>query len=439
MWEASFDADIKYQKYCMGRIYPTRGFNESNPYYIKVFSSKEDTLAKKKEKVVLAYSGGLDTSVCVKWLQEEYGLEVITLTADLGQGLNFKTLKKRARNAGALKVYVEDVREEFVNNFVLRALKAGAVYESEYLLATALGRPLIAKKLVETAKKEGAKFVAHGCSGKGNDQVRIELGVGALAPKLKTIAPLREWKLKSREEEIEYAHTNKITVDVCKKSPYSIDKNLWGVSIECGVLEDPGIEPPPDAYRITTAPLNAPDKPVYVEIYFKKGVPERLNGQSCKPTDLILKLNRLGAKHGVGRTDLVENRLVGIKSREIYEAPAATILHTAHKALESLVLDRELAHFKQLLSMKYAELIYYGLWFSELREALDGFIDSTQRNVTGKVKLKLYKGSCLVAGRFSPHSLYKKALATYGREDRFDQSLAEGFIKIWGMPYRTTK
>jgi len=394
------------------------------------------TLAKKKEKVVLAYSGGLDTSVCVKWLQEEYGLEVITLTADLGQGLNFKTLKRRALNAGALKVYVEDVREEFVNNFVLRALKAGAVYESEYLLATALGRPLIAKKLVEAAKKEKAKFIAHGCSGKGNDQVRIELGVGALAPELKTIAPLREWKLKSREEEIEYARAHKITVDVTKKSPYSIDKNLWGVSIECGVLEDPGTEPPADAYRLTANPLRAPDKAAYVEICFKKGVPEKINGKSCKATDLILKLNRLGAKHGVGRTDLVENRLVGIKSREIYEAPAATILHKAHTALESLVLDRELAHFKQLLSLKYAELIYYGLWFSKLREALDSFIDSTQRNVTGKVKLKLYKGSCLVVGRSSPYSLYEKTLATYGREDRFDQSSAEGFIKIWGLPYR---
>jgi len=394
---------------------------------------------KKKEKVVLAYSGGLDTSICVQWIGENYGLDVITLTVDLGQGIDLAALKRKAKASGAVKVYVVDAKYEFVNDFVFKALKAGAVYESKYLLASALGRPLIAKKLVEVAKKEGAGFVAHGCTGKGNDQVRLELGVETLNPKLKIIAPLREWKMKSREEEIEYARTHKIPVEVTKKSPYSIDRNLWGVSIECGALEDPGTEPPEDAYQITINPQNAPEKEVRLEIEFEKGIPKKINGKLYQPVDLIGKLNQLGAKHGVGRIDLVENRLVGIKSREVYESPAASILHKAHKALESLVLDRELAHFKELISLKYAESIYYGLWFSELREALDGFVEVTQKNITGRVKLELYKGNCTVTAMSSPYSLYKKKLATYGEEDEFDQSLAKGFIKIWGMPYKNQK
>lgn len=390
------------------------------------------------KKIILAYSGGLDTSVCLDWLIKR-GYEVITFTADLGQGINFNTLEKRAKAVGAKKVYIEDLKEKFVNNFALPALKANAVYESKYLLATALGRPLIAQRLVDIAHKENAQYIAHGCTGKGNDQVRIEVSVGALDPKLKIIAPLRQWEIKSRGEELSYAKKHKIPIDIPKNSPYSIDRNLWGVSIECGVLEDPDVEPPADVYQITANPQSAPAKPTYLEITFANGVPQKIDTKLFSPVKLVSKLNKIGAEFGIGRTDLVENRLIGIKSREVYEAPAATILHLAHRELESLVLDRELLHFKELISQKYAELIYYGLWYSPLKDALDKFVDQTQKKVNGTVKLKLYKGSCICVGRKSKYSLYKKELATYEAEDKFDKTAAEGFIKLWGLPYKNQK
>ncbi|MCX5692863.1 MAG: argininosuccinate synthase [Candidatus Omnitrophica bacterium] len=387
------------------------------------------------KKVVLAYSGGLDTSVAVSWLADK-GYDVIAYMADVGQGGDYDKLKKRAITAGASKVIIEDLKEEFAKDFVFMSLKAGAVYESKYLLATALSRPIIAKGLVEAAKREKAYSVAHGCTGKGNDQVRFEVTVMALAPELKIIAPLREWHMYSREEEIEYAKENNIQIDTTKKSPYSLDKNIWGMSIECGILEDPWNEPPEDAYQMTTDPNKAPSKPTYVEIEFEKGVPVKLDGKKRNPVELILKLNEAGGKNGIGRTDLVENRLVGIKSREIYEAPGAWILYHAHKDIESLVLDRELLHFKESIALKYAELVYYGLWFTPLKKALDAFISSTQKQVAGAVKVKLLKGVASVVSRKSPYSLYSKEMATYDKGDKFDRSVAEGFIKVWGMPYK---
>lgn len=390
----------------------------------------------KNKKVVLAYSGGLDTSVAVRWLSDK-GYDVIAYMADVGQGGNFVRLKKRALSAGASKVVVQDLKKEFAGDFVFQSLKAGAVYESKYLLATALSRPIIAKGLVEVAKKEKASYVAHGCTGKGNDQVRFEVTIMALAPELEIIAPLREWNMLSREEEIEYAKERKISIDVTKKSPYSLDKNIWGMSIECGALEDPWNEAPQDAYKMTVDPKKAPAKPTYIEIEFKNGIPVKINGRGYGPVELITKLNEVGGKNSIGRTDLVENRLVGIKSREVYEAPAAWILHKAHKDLESLVLDRELLHYKDRVSLKYGELIYYGLWFTPLKKALDAFIDQTQKHVTGSVKLKLLKGVASVVGRKSPYSLYKKEMATYEPGDKFDRSMAEGFIKVWGMPYKS--
>jgi len=387
------------------------------------------------KKVILAYSGGLDTSCCVRWLKEK-GYQVICFVADLGQGEDFSLIEQRALAAGASKVYVKDLQEEFIQDFILPTLKANAIYEGKYFLSTALGRPLIAKYLIEIAHKEKAEAVAHGCTGKGNDQVRFEVSISILDPKLEIIAPVREWEFKSRDEEIEYAKLYNIPIDVTKKKPYSIDRNLWGISIEAGILEDLEQEPPEDAYLITKSPSHVLTYPKYIEIYFEKGIPKKLDGKTYKLKTLINQLNEIGGLYGVGRTDLVENRLVGIKSREIYEAPAATILYTAHKELESLVLDRELAHFKEIISLKYAELVYYGLWFSPLRKALDAFVNSTQEHVTGQIKLKLFKGTCIAVARKSPFSLYKKELATYGKEDKFNQKLAEGFIRIWGLPYK---
>jgi len=391
------------------------------------------------KKVVLAYSGGLDTSCIVRWLKER-DYEVICFVADLGQGLgkgeNFTAIEDRALSAGAKKVYVKDLQDEFVEDFILPALKAGAIYEGKYLLATALGRPLIAKYLVEIAHKEKAAAVAHGCTGKGNDQVRLEVAVGILDPKLEIIAPVRDWEFKSREEEIDYALKFNIPIDVTKKKPYSIDRNIWGISIEAGILENLEQEPPEDAYMITKSPTHTSSYPRYIEVTFAKGVPTKIDGKTLKLKDLITCLNEVGGQFGVGRSDMVENRLVGIKSREIYEAPAGTILYTAHKELEALVLDRELAHFKEMISLKYADLVYYGLWFSALKDALDGFVEKTQKFVSGTIRLRLSKGSCVVVGRKSVNSLYKKELSTYGKEDKFDQKLAEGFIKLWGMPYK---
>jgi argininosuccinate synthase len=391
------------------------------------------------KKVVLAYSGGLDTSCIVRWLKER-DYEVICFVADLGQGLgqgeDLKAIETRALSAGASKVYIKDLQNEFVSDFILPALKANAVYEGKYLLATALGRPLIAKYLVDIAHKEKADAIAHGCTGKGNDQVRFEVTAGILDPKLEIVAPVREWEFKSRDEEIEYCQQYNIPIDVTKKKPYSIDRNIWGISIESGVLENLEQEPPEDCYMITKSPSHMSGYPKYVEVYFEKGVPKKIDGKAYKLKDLIVELNEIGGAHGVGRSDMVENRLVGIKSREIYEAPGGTILYTAHKELESLVLDRELAHFKEMISMKYSELVYYGLWYSALKEALDAFVEETQKHVTGSVKLKLFKGSCVAVTRKSAHSLYKKELSTYGKEDKFNQKLAEGFIRLWGMPYQ---
>ncbi|MBU0881229.1 MAG: argininosuccinate synthase [Candidatus Omnitrophica bacterium] len=401
-----------------------------------------------REKVVLAYSGGLDTSVIIKWLTER-GYDVIAYMADVGQarlpdggslavgqGSDFTTYKKRALETGAVKVIVDDLKEEFVKDFVFKALKADAVYESGYLLATALSRPVIAKGMVNAAHKEHAGAVAHGCTGKGNDQVRFEVTIRSLDPALKIIAPVREWELKTRTEEIEYAKRKKIPIDASKKKPYSLDVNLWGISIESGKLEDPYCEPDEDIYQLTKSVKSSPAKPAYVEIGFVKGVPVKLNGKPMKGVNLILKLSRIAGEHGVGRSDMVENRLIGIKSREIYEAPAGWVLSAAHKALESLVLDRELAHYKAGIALKYAELTYYGLWYTPLKEALDKFIDETQKKVNGTVRLKLHKGLCSVVGRKSPNSLYKRELATYEEGDLFDQSLAKGFLELWGLPYK---
>ena len=387
------------------------------------------------KRVVLAYSGGLDTSVAIKWFVNR-GYEVIAYMADVGQGSDFEIYKKRALKTGASKVIVDDLKSEFVNDFVFRALKADAVYEGDYLLATALSRPVIAKGLVKAAQSHKAGYVAHGCTGKGNDQVRFEVTVMALDPALKILAPVREWELKTRSEEIEYAKNNNIPIDATKKKPYSIDVNLWGISIESGKLEDPYYEPDEDTYQLTKGIDSSRAKPCYVEIEFKKGVPVKLNGKAMNGVDLILKLAKIAGDAGVGRSDMIENRLVGIKSREIYEAPAGLTLYKAHKALESLVLDRELMHYKDAVSLKYAELVYYGLWYTPLREALDKFIDDTQKYVNGTIRLKLHKGSCSVVGRKSPNSLYKKDMATYEEGDKFDQSLAKGFIELWGLPYK---
>jgi len=387
------------------------------------------------KKVVLAYSGGLDTSVAIKWLTKK-GYDVVAYMADVGQESDFEAYKKRALAAGAVKIIVDDLKKEFVEDFVFKSLKADAVYEHGYLLATALSRPLIAKGLVKTARKEKAEFVAHGSTGKGNDQVRFEVSIGALDSKLKILAPVREWELKTRQEEIEYAKKNNLPIDTTKKKPYSLDVNLWGVSIESGKLEDPYYIPDEDIYQITKGINKAKAGPAYVEIEFKNGIPVALNGKSMKGVELILKLAKIAGEAGVGRSDMVENRLIGIKSREIYEAPAGWTLYASHKALESLVLDRELLHFKDTVALKYAELVYYGLWYAPLREALDKFIDETQKYVNGTVKVKLHKGNCVIVGRKSPDSLYKKELATYEKGDKFDQSLAKGFIEIWGMPYK---
>lgn len=388
-----------------------------------------------KKKVVLAYSGGLDTSCAIKWLNDR-GYDVVAYIGDVGQGEDFAEIEKRALKTGASRVYVGDLKKEFIDDFILPTLKANASYEGKYLLATALTRPLIAKHLVEVAHREKATAIAHGCTGKGNDQVRFEVTAHILDPKLEIVAPVREWEFKSREEEIDYAKKHNIPLSVTKKKVYSIDRNLWGISIECGILEDPYAEPPKDAYQMSVAPEDAPNKPTYIEIDFQKGVPVKIDGKKMDMDELIAALNAVAGKNGVGRVDMVENRLVGIKSREIYEFPAATCLYAAHRDLESLVLDRELLHFKQSLEYKYAELAYYGLWYSQLKKALDAFIGETQKNVTGTVRLKLYKGQCVVVGRKSPKSLYREELATYTERDQFNQKLAEGFIRLWGLPFQ---
>lgn len=386
------------------------------------------------KKVVLAYSGGLDTSCLIRWLKDK-NYDVIAYMADVGQGSDFKTYEKRALDTGASKVYILDLKKEFVEDYVFPALKAGAVYEHKYYLATALSRPLIAKHQVKVAQKEKATAIAHGCTGKGNDQVRFEVTAKILAPHLELLAPLRTWEFKTREQEIDYAKLHKIPIDVSKKSPYSTDINLFGRSIECGVLEDPWQEPPEEIYVMTKDPIKCPNKPEYVEIDFEKGIPVKVNGKKYDSVGLINELNTIGGAHGVGRVDMVENRLVGIKSREIYENPAGTIMHTAHRELEALVLDRETLHYKHQISYRYAEMTYYGLWETPLKKQLDAAVEAMQERVSGTVRLKLYKGNCSVVGRKSSYSRYSEEMATYGDKDKFDQKLAEGFIRLWGMPY----
>ena len=388
------------------------------------------------DKVVLAYSGGLDTSVAIKWLQEKYNVDVIALTVDVGNERDFTAVREKALKVGAVKALVADAKELFVNYFIFPALQADAIYEGQYPLATALSRPLMAKLLVDTAQEEGASAVSHGCTGKGNDQVRFEVSINALSPALRVIAPAREWGM-TREQTIEYAERNSIPVPITATSPYSIDENLWGKSIECGVLEDPWAEPPEEVFTLTRSPGEAPDKPEYVEIGFEQGIPTTINGQKLDGVSLIQHLNELAGKHGVGRIDHLENRLVGIKSREIYEAPAATALLQAHQALEAMTLSQDQLRFKQKVATEYADLIYNGLWFTPLHRDLAAYVKSSQRFVTGAVRVKLFKGNCTVVGRKSPFSLYRHGLATYDKGDEFDQSASPGFIHIWGLPVRT--
>jgi argininosuccinate synthase len=388
-----------------------------------------------KETVVLAYSGGLDTSVAIRWLQERYDMDVVALAADLGQPGDLEAIRRKALDIGAVDAVTIDLKDIFAEEYVLPALKANALYEGKYPLATSLARPLIASTLVEEAKRRGAAAVAHGCTGKGNDQVRFDLTTMALGPDLKIIAPLREWSM-SREEEMEYAGEHGIPVPVTVESPYSVDENLWGRSCEAGVLEDPMVEPPEDAYEWSISPAEAPDSPEYLEIDFASGRPVAVDGGQMSLVDLIIDLNQRGGKHGVGRIDMIENRLVGIKSREIYEAPAATILIEAHRALESLTLTRETLHFKPILENKFSELVYYGLWYEPLREALVAAVTSTQVKVSGRIKVKLFKGDCVVVGRESEYSLYDYSLATYDRADAFSHRSSEGFIELWGLPLK---
>jgi argininosuccinate synthase len=388
------------------------------------------------EKVILAYSGGLDTSVAVKWLEEKYSLRVVTLTVDIGNVPDLEAIREKALKVGAVKALVLDARKSFIESFVFPALQADAVYEGQYPLATALGRPLIARLLVETARKERARVVAHGCTGKGNDQVRIDVSVAALAPELKVIAPARVWNM-TREQTIKYARAHNIPVPITRASPYSIDENLWGRSIECGVLEDTWNEPPRDVFLWTKSPGKTPARPAYLEIGFYKGIPVSLDGENLGSVALVQRVHDLAGQHGIGRIDHVENRLVGIKSREIYEAPAAVVLLKAHQALEDLVLAKEQLRFKARVAAEYADLIYNGLWFTGMRRDLAAYVESTQRYVTGTIRVKLFKGNCQVVGRGSPYSLYDYSLATYDKGDAFDQSASPGFIHIWGLPVRT--
>ena len=394
-------------------------------------------MKKNVKKVVLAYSGGLDTSVIIPWLKENYdNCEVIAMCADLGQGDELEPVYEKALKSGASKCYIEDLKQEFAEDFVWPVLKAGAVYEKKYLLGTSFARPLIAKKLVEIAAKEGADAIAHGATGKGNDQVRFELTVKALAPELTIISPWREWDIRSREDAIDYAEKHNIPVPVTKKRPYSMDRNMWHLSHEGADLEDPWNEPKEDLYMILTAPEKAPDQAEYLEIGFEQGLPVTLNGEKLDAVSMIEKLNVIGAKHGVGISDMVENRLVGMKSRGVYETPAGTILYYAHNELEALTLDRATLHYKQLVGIKYAEMVYDGMWYAPLREALAAFVDETQKTVTGTVRVKLYKGGIYSAGAKSPFSLYHEGFVTFGREEVYNQADAEGFINLFGLPLK---
>jgi argininosuccinate synthase len=390
----------------------------------------------KIKKVVLAYSGGLDTSIIVPWLKENYGCEVITFTADLGQGEELEGLEEKALASGASKAYIEDLREEFITDYIFPTMMAGAIYERKYLLGTSFARPLTAKRQVEIAEMEGADAVSHGCTGKGNDQVRFELTYKALDPRLKVIAPWREWDIRSREDALKYAAEHNVPVAATEKSIYSRDRNIWHLSHEGGLLEDPWNEPEAGMYVLSVAPEEAPDEPQYIEIDFKEGVPKRIDGVAYGAAELVTELNEIGGRHGIGRCDLVENRLVGMKSRGVYETPGGAILYIAHRELESICLDRETLHYKDLVAQRYAELVYYGQWFTPLREALDAFVTKTQETVTGTVRLKLYKGNCIVVSRKSPYSLYREDYASFGQMDVYDQQDAEGFINLFGLPLK---
>ncbi len=389
------------------------------------------------EKIVLAYSGGLDTSIIIPWLKENYAYDVIAMVADVGQGEDIEAVVEKAYKTGASKVVVEDLREEFLTGYVWPALKAGAVYENKYLLGTSLARPVIAKHQVEVALHEGAVGVAHGCTGKGNDQVRFEMAYQALAPELKVIAPWREWDLKSREDCLDYAEKRGIPVAASREKIHSRDRNLWHVSHEGGELEDAGNAPFATTWQLTKSPHEAPDRDEQVQIGFENGVPVCVNGMKLDPVSLVELLNEIGGRNAIGRVDLVENRFVGIKSRGCYETPGGTLLLTAHRELEALCLDRDLMHFKQQVALKYAELVYYGLWFTPLREALDAFVNDTQSELTGTISLSLYKGNIAIAGRQSEHSLYQTDLATFTMGDGYDQKDAAGFIRILGLPMRS--
>jgi len=392
---------------------------------------------KKYNKVVLAYSGGLDTSVIIPWLKENYGCEVIAVAADVGQGAELEGLEAKALKTGASKLYIEDLTEEFVNEYIFPTIKAGAVYEGKYLLGTSFARPIIAKRIVEIALKEGADAIAHGCTGKGNDQVRFELAIKAFAPHMGIIAPWRTWELKSREDEIAYAEARNIPLSITKETNYSKDKNLWHLSHEDLDLENPANEPNYDKIlELGVSPEKAPDKPTYVTISFEKGIPVALDGVKMNGVALIKKLNEIGGANGIGIVDLVENRLVGMKSRGVYETPGGTILYAAHEALETLCLDRDTQHFKMQTAIKFSELVYFGQWYTPLREALSAFVDSTQQTVTGDVKLKLYKGNIINAGITSPYSLYSEEIATFGEDNVYNQMDSQGFINLFGLPIK---
>ena len=391
------------------------------------------------KKVVLAYSGGLDTSIIIPWLKENYNnCEVIAVAADVGQGKELSGLEEKAKKTGASKLYIEDLRQEFVEEYIFPTIKAGAVYENQYLLGTSFARPIIAKRLVEIAKKEGADAIAHGCTGKGNDQVRFELAIKAYAPKMKIIAPWRTWELKSRDEEIDYAEAHNVPLNIDRTTNYSKDKNLWHLSHEGLDLEDPANEPKYDEIlEMGVTPEKAPDKPTYITLSFEKGIPVALDGEKLDGVTLIEKLNKLGGDNGIGIVDMVENRLVGMKSRGVYETPGGTILYKAHEALETLTLDRDTQHYKQQqVAGKFSELVYFGQWYTPLREALSAFVDTTQEKVTGEVKLKLYKGNMILAGITSPYSLYEEEVATFGEDEVYDQMDSQGFINLFGLPIK---
>ncbi|MBN2880272.1 MAG: argininosuccinate synthase [Clostridia bacterium] len=391
-----------------------------------------------KEKVILAYSGGLDTSIIIPWLKENYDFEVVAMAADVGQGEELAPLNEKALNSGASKLYIEDLTKVFAEEYILPTLKAGAKYEGKYLLGTSFSRPIIAKRLVEIAEKEGATTICHGCTGKGNDQVRFELSIKALNPHIKIIAPWRIWDIKSREQAIDYAKERNIPLPVTKKRPYSMDRNIWHLSHEGADLEDPWNEPHSDLNLICKNIEDAPDKAEYVEIEFDKGIPVSVNGEKLEAVVLITKLNEIGAKHGVGVLDMVENRLVGMKSRGVYETPAGTILYEAHDLLESITLDKDTLHYKQKMALEFADLVYNGKWYTPLREALSAFVDETQKTVCGTVKLKLYKGNIVPAGIKSHYSLYSEEFATFGEDEVYNQKDSEGFINLYGLPMKVS-